>query len=151
MAEFRIIVDADACPRNCLRIAQRLAGELSGEVVTVASINHQIDNPHHLVVGSESQAADIAVINLTRPGDIVVTQDWGLAAMVLGRKAAAISPMGRIFRDDQIEGLLEERNMMAKFRRSGGRTKGPSARNPEDDRRFEENLHILISRKQNLP
>jgi uncharacterized protein len=145
MTEFRVIVDADACPRNCLQIIQKLSGLYHYEVITVASFNHQIQSPNHWIVGNESQAADIKVSNLTRSGDIVVTQDWGLAAMVLAKNAKAISPTGKIFEAATIDLLLEERDILAKHRRSGGRTKGPSKRNKADDQNFETNLQKLFT------
>lgn len=99
-----------------------------------------------MVVGDESQAADIAVANLTKPGDIVITQDWGLAALILGKKAHAISPRGRIYSSEQIDLLLEERNLLAKYRNSGGRTKGPSKHSKDNDRLFESNLLKLLQK-----
>lgn len=121
-----------------------LAEKFNLELITVASFNHRISNENHLIVGDESQAADIAVANLTKPGDIVITQDWGLAALIIGKKARAISPRGRIYSPEQIDLLLEERNLLAKYRNSGGRTKGPSKHSKVDDRIFEANLVKLI-------
>jgi uncharacterized protein YaiI (UPF0178 family) len=141
-------VDADACPRNCLQIIQKLADTYDYQVVTVASFNHLINNPIHLVVGDESQAADITVVNRTQPGDIVVTQDWGLAAMVLAKRAQALSPQGRIFEPDQMNSLLEERHLLAEYRRSGGRTKGPARRTRDDDQRFTESFRKVLSRRE---
>lgn len=144
----QLIIDADACPKNCLRIAQKLAGQFGYELVTVASFNHRISNDNHLVVGDESQATDIAVANLAQPGDIVITQDWGLAALILGKKARAISPRGRIYSAGQIDLLLEERNLLAKYRNSGGHIKGPPKHSKDDDRLFEANLVKLLQEKQ---
>ena len=145
MTDFRVIVDADACPKACLQIIQRLGKVYQYEVLTVASFNHQIENPNHRVVGNESQATDMMVMNLARPGDIIVTQDWGLAAIILAKKAKVISPSGKIFDPSTIDLLLEEREILAKHRRSGGRTKGPSKRNQDDDQRFETNLIKLFT------
>lgn len=145
-------MDADACPRNCLQIIQKLADTYQYQVVTVASFNHRIDNPIHLIVGDESQAADIAVINRTQPGDIVVTQDWGLAAMVLAKQAQALSPQGQIFEAGQMNSLLEERHLLAEYRRSGGRAKGPTKRTWNDDERFMESfIRALKDRKPAIP
>lgn len=113
----------------------------------MASFNHRINNPIHLVVGDESQAADITVVNQTQPGDIVITQDWGLAAMVLAKQAHALSPQGRIYEPDQMDSLLEERHLLAEYRRSGGRTKGPAKRTRNDDERFMENFRKVLSRR----
>ncbi len=149
MADLRVIVDADACPKNCLQIIQKLSQTYRYQVITVASFNHQIQGAHHYIVGNESQAADIMVSNLTKPGDIVVTQDWGLAAIVLAKNAKALSPTGRIFETATIDLLLEERNILAKYRRGGGRTKGPSKRSIQDDQNFEKNLLRLVTEPPN--
>lgn len=134
-----------------MQIAQRIARDYNYELITVASFNHRIDNAQHHVVGDESQATDIAVANLAQPGDIVITQDWGLAALVLGKKARALSPRGRIFIAEQIDLLLEERNLMAKYRNSGDRTKGPAKHSKNDDRLFESNLLKLLQERDSFP
>lgn len=142
---MKIIVDADATPKNALEICRRAAKEFSLTLVTVASFNHRIDSDHHIVVGNASQEADTQVVNITTRGDIVVTQDWGLAAMVLGKGASVLSPVGRIFREDTIDFLLEEREIKARFRRGGGRTRGPKKRTAEDDINFKKSLYYLLT------
>lgn len=142
---LKIIIDADACPKSVLAICQELSVEFNRELWTVASFNHHIESPHHVTVGNSSQEADIRVMNLTRPGDVVVTQDWGLAAMVLAKGAGVISPWGKVFRVETIDFLLEEREIKAKQRRAGGRTKGPRKRSPEDDQRFTKQLRNLLN------
>jgi len=141
---MKIIVDGDACPKSVFRICMKVGHRYGIRVWTVASFNHSIDSDHHVVVGNDSQEADIKIINMTEEGDIVVTQDWGLAAMVLGKGARCLSPAGREFRPDKIEFLLEEREVKSKFRRSGGRTQGPKKRTFEDDRRFEACLERIL-------
>lgn len=146
---FKVIVDADACPRACLQVLQRHKKALNYRLLTVASVDHRIDNPDHIMVGKGSDAADLAVMNHTARGDIVVTQDWGLAALIMGKGAAAISPSGRIYSEENIDFLLEERFLKARHRRAGGRTKGPSARTSEDDQRFEKSFLHLLERANN--
>lgn len=141
---MKIIVDADACPRGAMQACRRLAAEFSIPLHTVASFNHNIDSDHHVTVGNSPQEADLAVINMTAAGDIVVTQDWGLAALALGRKAAAVSPGGKIFRPETMDFLLEEREIKARLRRGGGRTRGPRKRTAVDDERFTAGLRRLI-------
>jgi len=143
---FKVVVDADACPRACLNVLQRLKKVWKYRLLTVASVDHKIDNADHIVVDRGSDVADLVVMNNAARGDIVVTQDWGLAALVLGKGASAISPSGRIYTEDNIDFLLEERSIKAKYRRAGGRTKGPSARTTDDDLKFEENFLKLIER-----
>ena len=130
-------MDGDACPKSVRAIIGELARKYNCEMIIVASINHNIEGDgRHVIVGNESQAVDFAVINMTEAGDIVVTQDWGLAAIILGRGAGALSPHGRVYRRERIGFLLEERHIKAEFRRTGGRTKGPSPRTRTDDERF---------------
>jgi uncharacterized protein YaiI (UPF0178 family) len=143
---MKIIVDADACPRNALQICMEQGKAYAIPVWTVASFNHNIISDHHVIVGNASQEADIKIINLTASGDIVVTQDWGLAAMVLGKRAYCLSPVGREYLAEQIEFLMEEREIKAKLRRSGGRTKGPAKRTEQDDRNFAGGLQRILER-----
>jgi len=145
---MKILVDADACPRSVLRICLRLGQKYDVPVWTVANFNHDIESDHPIVVGDGFQEADVKIMNLTEAGDIVVTGDWGLAAMVLGKKAECLNPMGREFRPEKIGFLLEEREVKAKFRRVGGRTKGPKKRKLEDDQRFESCLEKILLRKE---
>ncbi len=144
---MKILIDADACPRSVLQICSRLGRKHKIPVWTVASFDHDIESDHHTVVGDDFQEADMKIMNLTEAGDVVVTADWGLAAMVLGKGARCLSPTGREFRPEKIGFLLEEREVKAKFRRGGGRTKGPKKRTFEDDRRFELYLEKILLRK----
>jgi uncharacterized protein len=141
---MKIIIDADACPKAVLNICLELGHRHGIEVWTVASFNHNIESDHHTIVGSDSQEADLKVINLAENGDIAVTQDWGLAAMLLGKKVRSLSPVGREYRPESIDFMLEEREAKAKFRRSGGRTKGPKKRTEEDDHNFLRCLELMI-------
>ena len=142
---MKIIVDADACPRAVLQICSKLGKKHQVPVWTVASFNHNIDSNHHLVVGSDAQEADIKIMNLTGKGDIVVTQDWGLAAMLLGKKARCLNPSGKEYSSEKMDFLLEERELKAKYRRGGGRTKGPKKRKTADDSRFENALEEILA------
>lgn len=140
----RVIVDADACPKGALQALQRLAKTHAFQLITVASFHHEIDNTQHIMVGDGPDEADLAVVNRVRPGDIVVTQDWGLAALVLGKQGQAVSPMGREYKADRIDFMLDERYTKAKVRRGGGRTRGPRARTPDDDAQFEAAIRRLL-------
>jgi len=141
---MKIIIDADACPKTVLNICVEMGHRYSIAVWTVASFNHNIESDHHIIVGSDAQEADLKVINLAENGDIAVTQDWGLAAMLLGKKVRSLSPSGREYLPESIDFMLEEREAKAKYRRSGGRTKGPKRRNVEDDRNFTQRLELII-------
>lgn len=142
---MKILVDADACPGK--DIIERAAKEHGIQVILYCDINHVINSSYSTVKYMDSgfQSVDMAVANAAGPGDIVVTQDFGVAAMVLGKKASAISPKGYIYDDENIDRLLFERHISAKVRRSGGRTSNPKKRTEEDDERLFKNLLKLIN------
>ncbi|MGN7468737.1 DUF188 domain-containing protein [Brevibacillus sp. SAFN-007a] len=144
MQKGRVLIDADACPRQALAIAQELCKEFGWLCLTFASYHHQIGSAHHVTVDAGPQAVDLRLANETRPGDVVVTQDIGLAALVLGKRARALTPHGLLMEPERIAFHLEERNEKARYRRGGGRTRGPSARTREDDRRFAAVLRSLL-------
>ena len=140
-----ILVDADACPVKHIII--QVAREYKLPVIMFIDTSHQIDDGYSEVVTVDKQrdSVDIALINRTHFGDIVVTQDFGLAVMVLGKEARAISQNGMIYSPENIDRLLFERHLSQKIRRSGGRTPGPRKRTKVDDERFEAVLRGMIS------
>lgn len=142
---MEIFVDADACPvRGIIYEEARKRGI---HVTMVASMAHNIytmDGMDVVRVDSSFQAVDIAIVNRAASGDIVVTSDFGLASLVIGKEAKAISPSGRIYSERNIDILLEKRHSAARQRRGGGRVKGPKARKIADDEAFRKNLAKLI-------
>ena len=142
---MKIIVDADACPVKEIVIA--VAKEHQLDVLMVCSLAHNIEEQtgvRVIQVDQEPQAADIAIFNQTQKSDIVVTQDYGLAAIALGKGASAISPRGNIYMEERMDGMLTRRHIEQKYRRAGGRTKGPKPHSVKDDVKFEYNLKKLI-------
>ena len=133
---MRILVDADACPVK--EIIVRLARERSITVIMLIDTSHQLNDGYSeiITVDKQKDSVDFALVNLLARDDIVVTQDFGLAAMVLGRGARAVNQNGLEYTDGNIDKLLLERHMGQKVRRGGGRTKGPARRTKEDDERF---------------
>ncbi len=141
---MKIIVDADACPKAALQACFDLGSKYAVPVWTVASFNHNIESGLHVTVGGDSQEADLKIVNIAEKGDIAVTGDGGLAAMLTGREVRCLSPEGREYRPGDIDFLLEERELKAKYRRSGGRTKGPKKRTWKNDADFFRELEIMI-------
>lgn len=146
---MRIFVDADACPVK--EIILHESSKYGIEVFLVHSTCHystkkEYEKAYHIMVDNESQAADMAIMNKAQKGDIVVTGDFGLAALLLGKGAHVISFYGKVYKNDNIESMLFERHLSAVIRRSGGRVKGPAKRNKADDSYFQKNLNILINR-----
>lgn len=141
-----IYIDADACPVT--RIAERIAKAHGIPVTLLCDTNHLLTSDYGTVrvIGAGADAVDFALINLCRRGDIVVTQDYGVAAMALGKGAKAIHQSGRWYTDENIDLLLMERHLAGKARRSGKHhLKGPAKRTAEDDQRFVESFERLIA------
>jgi uncharacterized protein YaiI (UPF0178 family) len=142
---MQILVDADACPVK--QIIVRLAKQKNIPVTMMIDTSHEINDGYSRVITVDRQAdsVDYALMGLLTRDDIVVTQDFGLAAMVIGKGAKAINQNGLIFTDDNMDRLLMERHIGQKIRRGGGRTKGPAKRTKEDDSRFEAAFERLLS------
>lgn len=142
---MKIIVDADACPVKEIIIS--LGIERNVPVEMVASFNHQINGGpgvRVIITDTGPDAADYIIANRVEAGDIVVTQDFGLAALVLGKQGKALSPRGLIFTGENINGLLMQRYVSAKVRRGGGKTKGPASFTEKDRDNFLKSLLKLI-------
>lgn len=141
---MKIIVDGDGCAGR--DIIEKAASDFGVELLIICDINHAIfsDYAEVKIVDSGFQSVDMHVVNNCSSGDIVVTQDYGVAALCLPKGAACISPAGYIFDNGNIERLLMERHIKAEIRRAGGRTTNPRKRNSEDNLRLEKNLAKLI-------
>ena len=140
-----IYIDADACPVT--KIAEAIAKRHAIPVVLLCDTNHVLTSDYSSVrgIGAGADAVDLALINLCRRGDVVITQDYGVAALALGKGAHAIHQSGRWYTDENIDGLLMERHLAQKARRSGKHhLKGPAKRTEEDDRRFAESFERLL-------
>lgn len=146
---MKIVIDADGCP--VIPVAIEVAGRHGLEVLLVADTAHSFAKYKvpTKTVEKGSDSADFAIANLIAPGDLVVTQDYGLAALILSRKGLAIHQSGMLFTEENIDGLLLSRHMAQKVRRAGGRLRGPAKRKKEEDVAFERALEELI-KKQTL-
>jgi len=145
---MKIYIDADACPVT--RIAERVAREYAIPVVLLCDTNHVLSSDYSeiRVIGAGADAVDIALINLCQRGDIVVTQDYGVAALALCKGAKAIHQSGHWYTDENIDGLLMERHMAKVARRkSKNHLKGQAKRTDGDDRRFEESFRRLLEQE----
>jgi len=145
---MQILVDADACPVK--QIIVRLAKQRNIPVTMLIDTSHELNDGYSTVITVDKQAdsVDFALMGLLTCDDVVVTQDFGLAAMVIGKGAKAVNQNGLIFTNENMDKLLLERHIGQKVRRGGGRTKGPAKRSKEDDARFEAALELLISGNQ---
>ena len=141
---MKIWIDADGCPVVNITIA--LAKRYGAPVTLVCDTAHEFscEGAETYVVSKGADSADFALISRLSAGDIVVTQDYGLAAMCLVRQAYVIRQDGLIYTNDNIEGLLQQRYTSKKIRQSGGRLKGPPKREKAADETFTQSLQELL-------
>lgn len=141
---MRLLIDADGCP--VVRIAVECARRHGVPVTLVCDAAHLFDLPDVEVVTVEKGAdsADFRLVNLIQPGEIAVTQDYGLAAMCLARGARAINQNGLIFTGENIDSLLLSRHTSRKLRNAGVRIKGPAKRTREQDAAFQRALNAMM-------
>ncbi|MFE6168031.1 YaiI/YqxD family protein [Viridibacillus arvi] len=139
----RILIDADGCPVVDLII--KIAKEFQLNVTIFCDTAHQIEREgaDTVMVSKGSDAVDFVLVNRLQKGDIVVTQDYGLAAMVLAKSGYAIDQNGRNYTSGNIEQLLFTRHLGQKIRQAGGRTKGPKKRSKEANLEFAEAFRRL--------
>lgn len=145
---MRILIDADACP--VVKITEQVAKEKGLPVMLLCDTNHvlQSDYSEVITVGAGADAVDFKLVSICRKGDLVVTQDYGVAAMILGKGAYGIHQSGKWYTNENIDQMLMERHIAKKVRNAKKKhhLKGPAKRSAEDDRRFEESLKKLIER-----
>ncbi len=143
---MKIFVDADACP--VIYIVEKIAEKYKVPVTLLCDTNHVLSSDYSdvLIVGAGVDAVDFKLISLCQSGDIVVTQDYGVAAMALGKNAYAIHQSGKWYNDENIDQMLMERHLAKKVRRSSSKShlKGARKRTAEDDRRFEESFERIL-------
>ena len=152
-----LFVDADACPvtREALAVAraERVPCVIAGNSTQNLERSIRATDPREpragfwvrtLQVGVGSDSADFAIVEELQPTDVVVTQDIGLASIVLGRGARAIGVRGHVYNPLTIDSMMFIRHEEKKVRRAGGRTGGPAAFEDEDRERFSRNLRRLV-------
>ena len=142
---MKLLIDADGCP--VVDIAISVANENNMECIILCDTSHffEREGAKTITVSRGPDSVDFALVNMLEPGDLAVTQDYGLAAMCLARRAIPISQDGLIYSDDNIEGLLMSRHNAKKIRESGGRLKGNPKRISAQDDTFKQKLRMLIS------
>lgn len=141
---MKILIDADGCP--VLDITIDIAKKNKIETIVLCDTAHIInkENVETITVSKGSDSVDFSLLRLVKKGDLVVTQDYGLAGMVLAKGGLAIRQDGLIYNDYNIDRLLEERHNSKKLRKSGARIKGPRKRTVEDDKIYAAELRKLI-------
>ena len=148
---MRVFVDADACP--VVGIIEKVAKEYNVLVTLLCDTNHVLSSDYSevIVVGAGADAVDYKLISICHKGDIVVSQDYGVAAMALGKGAYAIHQSGKWYTNENIDQMLMERHLNKKARRTSRKNhlKGPRKRTSEDNERFRESFEKMIQVLQN--
>lgn len=137
---MKILIDGDGCP--VIDITIDVAKKFNIEVIIMCDTSHLIkkEGVEVIVISKGIDSVDFALLNKVNKGDVVVTQDYGLASMVLSKGGLAINQNGLIYNDNNIDQLLISRHISKQIRKSGGRTKGPKKRKVDNDIKFKENL-----------
>lgn len=147
---MRIFIDADGCPVT--ELAVNVAEQYGIACYVVCDTSHELifENAQTITVSKGNDSADYKIVNLIAPDDIVVTQDFGLAAMCLAKNAKILNQNGLIYTDRNIDGLLQSRHISREIRMSGGRTKGPHKRKDFQNEDFLKSLKSLIENKKTI-
>ena len=141
---MKILVDADACPVVDLTVREAKARNIPVTLITdTAHVLNRTD-AEVITVEKGSDSADFKLVNLVQKGDLVVTQDYGLAAMVLAKGGRALNQNGKIYSEQNMDTLLFTRHIAKKVRMAGGRTKGPHKRTKEQDEDFLRTLQRML-------
>ncbi len=140
----RLLIDADGCPvvDEAVSVARRFGVECL--IICDTAHDYEKEGAQTRVFSKGVDSVDFALVNLVRPGDIVVTQDYGLAAMCLALSARVLDQDGMEYTSLNIDGLLAARHFAKKTRRSGGRLKGPPKRVAEQDKAFVGTLTAML-------
>ena len=141
---MKIYIDADGCPvvKNTLKIAEKF----NIPCVIICDTAHRIEyeNAETIVVDKGADSVDFRLVNLIHKSDIAVTQDYGLAAMCLSKRAVVLNQDGKEYTNENISGLLEFRDVSKKIRQNGGRLKEMPKRTENQDKMFEKELEKIL-------
>nr|WP_246940436.1 YaiI/YqxD family protein [Bacillus pinisoli] len=142
----QLFVDADACPvKNEIL---HIAASYEIDVIFVASYSHVMTNSiggTWIYVDANKEEVDMYITNHSKRGDIVITQDIGLASLLLGKGIKVISPRGKEYLEETIGFALNMRYISAKERRKGNFSKGPSPFTNQDRNQFIQTLEKILS------
>ena len=144
----KLLIDADSCP--VIDLALNIAKNYPLEPILFCDTSHQIERENILtiIVSKGRDAADFRLVNEVDKGDIIITNDYGLAAMCLAKGGYVIDANGKYLTSDNIDSLLFIRHEHVKIRKAGGRTKGPKKRTEENNIFFANNFRKLCERVQ---
>lgn len=138
-----MLIDADACP--VIDIALSVASQYDIKSILFCDTSHRIerDQAVTVMVPKGPDSVDFKLVNAIKKYDIVITQDYGLAAMCIAKGAFVVDQNGREMTSENIDQLLAIRYENAKVRRAGGRTKGPKKRTEQNNVNFKNSFQRI--------
>ena len=141
---MKILIDADGSP--VVEETIEIAKEYKIDVLIVKNFAHEIHSDYAKVISVDisRDSADFYIVNHVDPGDIVITQDYGLAAMCLSKEAIAINQNGLVYDEDNIDGMLNRRHLHQSLRRQNKYLSKPKKRKPKSNLSFKESLRELL-------
>lgn len=144
---MKILIDADGCP--VVDVTVRMAKENSMDCFILCDTAHVFEKSGAttMTFSKGADSVDFALVNRVLAGDIVITQDYGLAAMCLSKNAIVINQDGMEYTAHNIDSLLLARHTAQKIRNSGGRLKGPKKRSAVQNEEFKAKLASLLYNK----
>jgi Uncharacterized protein conserved in bacteria len=142
---MKLLIDADGCP--VVDICIKICGQYNIECLIICDTAHEFnrDGAKTVIVEKGADSVDFKLVNMIAKGDIVVTQDYGLAAMCLARSAVVLNQDGMVYNENNIDSLLNSRHVAKKIRLAGGRLSGPNKRKPEQNDNFMLRLKSIIN------
>lgn len=143
---MRILIDADGCP--VVNEAVNEAKKYEIDCIIICDTSHEFsrEGARTVTVSKGADSVDFRIVNMLESGDIVITQDYGLAAMCLARKATVLSQNGMIYNESNIDALLLARHTAKKIRMAGGRLRGNAKRTAQQNSEFVDALRKLIEK-----
>lgn len=141
---MKVLIDADGCP--VVDMTVKLCGKYRVSCIILCDTAHEMqrEGAQTLTFDKGADSVDFALVNRICAGDLVITQDYGLASMCLARKAFVLHQDGWTYTEDNIGALLFQRAESRRYRASGGRLKGPAKRTRQQDQTFYNTLEQLL-------
>lgn len=146
---MEIFIDADGCPVVDITICIALKNNLKVTIICDTAHIFNYDNINTIIVEKGMDSVDFSLVNKVKKGDIVITQDYGLAAMCLAKNAVPINQNGFVYTNENIDDMLFKRHISKAIRRAGGKTPNMKKRKFSDDEKFKKCLLEIIHKKSN--
>ena len=141
---MNILIDADGCP--VVDLTLQIAKQFGIPVIILCDTSHQIEceGAQTLVFDKGADSVDFALVNRVKPGDLVVTQDYGLASMCLARCARVLNQNGLEYTADNMDALMLRRYENKKLLRAGKHPKGAFKRTKEQNMAYKNALEKIL-------